>query len=99
MFFMNCWISKLQRCYLTRLKKLHSQAIIIICGSSVMRKEDGIFLQCKYSCSNRALTSECRDKIPRLFILKEKHKIEEVKDVFRMNSKDGSGGCHDLNEA
>lgn len=75
----------------------NGQAIIIICGSSVMRKEDVLFLQCKYSCSNRA--SKCRSKIPGLFILKENHKIEEVMNVFRMDNKDSNGGCHDLNEA
>lgn len=60
-----------------------------------MRKEDWIFLQCKYSCSNRALTSECKNKISGLFILTENHKIEEVINVFRIDNKDDSGGCHE----
>lgn len=40
-----------------------------------------------------------RNKIPGLFILKGNHKIEEVINFFRIDNKDGSGGCHDLNEA
>lgn len=60
------------------------------CRSSAVRKQDGVFLQRKYSCSNGALTGECKNKIPGLFILKENHKIEEVINVFRMDNEDDS---------
>lgn len=55
-----------------------------------MRKQDGVFPQRKYSCSNGALTGGCKNKIPGLFILKENHKIEEVIKVFRMDNEDDS---------
>lgn len=102
MLLVNCWgfqSMRLQRCYLKRLKRTSWPRNYLICGCSVTRKEDEIFPQCKYSCSNRALTNEHRNKIPGLFIVKENHKREEVITVFRMDNKDGSGGCCDLNKA